>query len=77
MSFIAELLIDGSTLKEAAKGEMGVFEELEILECDYFLTQDIDHTGKPMAMPKGGIISLQVPSTKNTEFFTSGNLMNC
>ncbi|GEP90385.1 hypothetical protein SAMN05660909_02719 [Chitinophaga terrae (ex Kim and Jung 2007)] len=55
MSFKATLNIDG--------------EELNILECRFSLSQQVDYSGKPIARPKGGLIHLLVESTGHTRLF--------
>jgi hypothetical protein len=55
MSFKAILHIDG--------------DEINILECRFSLHQHTDHTGKPVARPKGGLIHILIESTGQTRLF--------
>lgn len=55
MSFIAKLTIDG--------------EELNVLQCGYRFSQTADATGRPSALPQGGLIKLLVESTGSTDLF--------
>ena len=43
--------------------------ELPVLECDYSLSQDIDATGRPSSITRGGQIHVKVESTGDTAFF--------
>ncbi|GAA0873416.1 hypothetical protein GCM10009117_25630 [Gangjinia marincola] len=54
MSFLAKLNLDG--------------EELNILDCSFTFRQDVDHTGRPSAKPKGGQIRLLIEATAKTDF---------
>ena len=56
MSFIAKLQLQH-------EGEMNV------LQCGFRFSQSIDATGKPTAMPQGGIIKLVLESNGNTDLF--------
>ena len=55
MSFIAKLELDG--------------EEMNVLFCSFRLTQNIDTTGKPNAVPQGGHIQITLESTGNVQLF--------
>lgn len=55
MSFIAKLKLDG--------------EEMNVLHCGFRFTQITDATGKPTAIPKGGMIDLLLESTGSTDLF--------
>ena len=43
--------------------------ELNILSCDYALHQDVDATGRPSSITRGGTINLSVESTGDTKLF--------
>jgi Hemolysin coregulated protein Hcp (TssD) len=55
MSFLAKLTLDG--------------EEYNVLNCAYSFSQNIDATGKPTALPRGGNISMLIESTGSTNVF--------
>jgi Hemolysin coregulated protein Hcp (TssD) len=55
MSFIAKLTLSG--------------EEMNVLHCSFRLSQNIDATGKPSAVPQGGAVNLLVESNGNTDLF--------
>ncbi|MCC6599671.1 MAG: type VI secretion system needle protein Hcp [Crocinitomicaceae bacterium] len=56
MSFNATLSIDGG-------------EEVRLLHCSYSLNRDIDSTGRPSSMVRGGTITLEIESTEDTSLF--------
>jgi Hemolysin coregulated protein Hcp (TssD) len=56
MAFLAKLTIDGG-------------EEMNVLRCSYRFTQGTNVTGKPTAIPQGGIVTVVVESTKSTVLF--------
>lgn len=43
--------------------------ELNILTCDYALHQDVDSTGRPSSITRGGTINLSVESTGDTALY--------
>jgi hypothetical protein len=43
--------------------------EVNVLYCSYDLTQEVDATGRPSAITRGGRIKLQVESTGDSFFF--------
>ena len=43
--------------------------EVNVLEVSYDLTQEVDPTGRPAAVTRGGRIKLKVESTGDTFFF--------
>ena len=55
MSFKAKLKVAGK--------------ELNILDCDYSLNQEVDPTGRPSSVTRGGKINVTVESTAETDFF--------
>ncbi len=55
MSFLARLEIDG--------------EEMSVLHCSFRFSKSVDTTGKPVSIPKGGLIKLTIESTGNTQLF--------
>jgi len=55
MSFKAKLKIAGK--------------ELDVLTCNYKFHQEIDSTGRPSSVTRGGQINLTVESTADTDFF--------
>lgn len=55
MSFKATLQLDGK--------------EHTVLDCTFSFSQGIDHSGKPTAKPKGGVITLTIESNSETELF--------
>ena len=55
MSFKAKLKVAGK--------------ELNILSCNYDLNQEVDATGRPSSVTRGGRINLIVESNGETEFF--------
>lgn len=40
-----------------------------VVECEYEFTQATDETGKPTSRPKGGVITLVIPSTNDDDMF--------
>lgn len=44
-------------------------QELRVLDCEYSISQNTDHKGKPSARPQGGIVSVVVESTSDTFLF--------
>ncbi|MBD5311074.1 MAG: hypothetical protein HDS13_02765 [Bacteroides sp.] len=40
-----------------------------VVECDYKFSQSIDDTGKPTSRPKGGEITIVIPSTNDDDMF--------
>lgn len=56
MSFLASLSIDGS-------------EEINVMFCTYRFTQRIDSTGKPTAVPEGGLVTFTVEAKSDTDIF--------
>ncbi len=55
MSFKATLDIDGT--------------QYRVLNCSYSLHQDIDETGRPSSIARGGVVNLVVESTDDTSLF--------
>jgi hypothetical protein len=55
MSFKAKLTVGGRTMN--------------VLSCNYDLTQEVDATGRPSSVTRGGRIMLTVESTENTDMF--------
>jgi hypothetical protein len=55
MSFKSKLKVDGK--------------ELNILNVSYELSQEVDATGRPSAVTRGGSINITVESTGETSFF--------
>jgi Hemolysin coregulated protein Hcp (TssD) len=55
MSFIAKMTIDG--------------EDINVLHCGFRFTQATDATGKPTAIPQGGLVHITLESTGGTELF--------
>ncbi len=55
MSFKAKLNVGGT--------------EMNVLSCSYDLTQEVDATGRPSSVTRGGRIKLAVESTGGTELF--------
>jgi len=55
MSFKAKLSVAGK--------------EVNVLSCNYELFQEIDATGRPASVTRGGTITLTVESTGETTFF--------
>jgi len=55
MSFKAKLTVGGRTMN--------------VLSCNYDLTQEVDATGRPSSVTRGGRIMLTVESTDNTDMF--------
>ncbi|MCW3788870.1 type VI secretion system tube protein TssD [Plebeiibacterium sediminum] len=55
MSFKAKLNVGGT--------------EMNVLTCSYDLTQEVDATGRPSSVTRGGRIKLSVESTGGTELF--------
>jgi hypothetical protein len=55
MSFKAKLKVAGK--------------ELNVLDCDYSLHQEVDPTGRPSSITRGGKINVTVESTGETDFF--------
>ena len=55
MSFKATLDIDGA--------------QYRTLNCSYSLHQDIDETGRPSSVARGGVLNLVVESTDDTSLF--------
>ncbi|HOZ51496.1 MAG TPA: type VI secretion system tube protein TssD [Chitinophagaceae bacterium] len=43
--------------------------ELNVLSCSYSLYQEVDATGRPSSISRGGQISLAVEGTNSTELF--------
>ena len=43
--------------------------EYNILDCDYALNQDVDPTGRPSSITRGGKINISVESTADTTLF--------
>lgn len=56
MSFNAHVSIDGGP-------------EVRVLHCSYALNRDVDSTGRPSSMIRGGTIQIQVESTEDTSLF--------
>ena len=52
MSFLAKLNIED--------------EEINVLQCSFDFTQPIDHSGRPHAVPKAGLIRITLESTNST-----------
>lgn len=40
-----------------------------VVECEYKFTQSIDDTGKPTSRPRGGEITIVIPSTNDDDMF--------
>ncbi len=55
MSFKAILKVDG--------------DEYRVLSCNYSLHQDIDNTGRPSSVTRGGVVNIVIESTDDTSFF--------
>ncbi|MRT94769.1 type VI secretion system tube protein TssD [Ancylomarina sp. 16SWW S1-10-2] len=55
MSFKAKLNVGGKTMN--------------VLTCNYDLTQEVDATGRPSSVTRGGRIMLTVESTADTDMF--------
>ena len=55
MSFYSQMKVDGY--------------ECAVLQASFRLSQQMDLTGKPVAIPLGGTITLKVESTGDTRFF--------
>ncbi len=55
MSFKAKLEVGGKTMN--------------VLSCNYDLTQEVDATGRPSSVTRGGRIMLTVESTADTDMF--------
>ncbi len=55
MSFKAKLNVGGT--------------EMNVLSCSYDLTQEVDATGRPSSVTRGGRIKLTVESTGETDLF--------
>ncbi|WP_289040554.1 type VI secretion system tube protein TssD [uncultured Zobellia sp.] len=53
MSFLAKLTIED--------------EETSVLECSYDFNQNIGHDGRPVELPRAGLIHLLLESTSNTD----------
>ena len=43
--------------------------EMNVLSCDYALHQDVDATGRPSSITRGGIINLVLEATDDTKLF--------
>ena len=43
--------------------------EVNVLACDYGLHQDVDATGRPSSITRGGTINLVLEATDDTKFF--------
>jgi|APLow6443716910_1056828.scaffolds.fasta_scaffold889042_1 hypothetical protein len=41
---------------------------IKILECDFEFSQEIDETGKPSGIPRGGLIHITIESTDKSTF---------
>ena len=55
MSFKAKLNVGGKTMN--------------VLSCNYDLTQEVDATGRPSSVTRGGRVMLTVESTGDTDMF--------
>lgn len=55
MSFKAIFKVDGK--------------EYNVLSCNYSLHQEIDNTGRPSSVARGGVVNLVVESSDNTALF--------
>ncbi|HLR32415.1 MAG TPA: type VI secretion system tube protein TssD [Fodinibius sp.] len=55
MSFKAKLDVNGR--------------EVNVLSCNYDLNQEVDATGRPSSVTRGGCIRLTVESTEDSSFF--------
>ena len=55
MSFQAVLKLDGK--------------EIRVLHCSYALSRDVDSTGRPSSMTRGGQINFEVESTDDNSLF--------
>jgi hypothetical protein len=55
MAFKAKLKINGK--------------EVNVLECNYDLSQEVDATGRPSSVTRGGRIRLTIESTGDSSFF--------
>ncbi|MFN0030960.1 MAG: type VI secretion system tube protein TssD [Flavobacteriales bacterium] len=56
MSFNAMLSIDGGA-------------EVRVLHASYALSRDVDSTGRPSSLVRGGTIQIEVESTEDTSLF--------
>ena len=43
--------------------------ELNVLDCDYSLRQEVDPTGRPSSVTRGGKIRMTIESTADTDMF--------
>ncbi len=43
--------------------------EFNVLDCDYSLRQEVDSTGRPSSVTRGGIIRMTVESDAETDLF--------
>ncbi len=57
MSFNATLSIDGGA-------------DVRVLHASYALNRDVDSTGRPSSMIRGGTVQIEVESTEDTSLFT-------
>jgi len=55
MSFKSKFSVDGN--------------EFNVLNCDFTLHQEVDETGRPSSISRGGIINVVVESTDDTSLF--------
>lgn len=44
---------------------------MNVLSCEYALNQDVDKTGRPSSITRGGTLHLVLESTDNTKLFES------
>ena len=40
-----------------------------VLKCDFALNQDIDNTGRPSSVARGGVVNILIESTDDTSLF--------
>lgn len=55
MSFKAVFKVDGN--------------EYRVLKCSFALNQEVDNTGRPSSITRGGIVNLVIESTDDTSLF--------
>ncbi|GHC57553.1 type VI secretion system tube protein TssD [Ulvibacter litoralis] len=53
MSFLAKLTIEG--------------EEMNVLECSFEFNQKVGYNGRPIELPRAGLIQILIESTSNTD----------
>ena len=55
MSFKSVFEVDGNSYR--------------VLKCDFALNQDIDNTGRPSSVARGGVVNIVIESTDDTSLF--------